>query len=194
MNPAVLRDWISVLTCPYVKPSDIPSSYNLPELKAEEEKLKWEYNIFYFIFILFIFYFFSEPHPRHMEVPWLGAELELQLSAYTTVTAMRDPSHICDLHHSLRQRWILNPLNEVRDWISILMDTSQVLNCWGRTGTPVYFLFFFSISWAAPGAYGGFQARGLIGAIAAGLSQSHRNLRSEPRLQPTLQLTAMLDC
>ena len=32
-----------------------------------------------------------------MEVPRLGVELELQLLAYTTVTAMPDPSHICDL-------------------------------------------------------------------------------------------------
>ena len=30
----------------------------------------------------------------------LGVESELQLPAYTTVAAMRDPSHICDLHHN----------------------------------------------------------------------------------------------
>ena len=39
----------------------------------------------------------------HIEVPGLGAELELQLLAYTTATAMRDLSHICDLHHSSQQ-------------------------------------------------------------------------------------------
>ena len=32
-----------------------------------------------------------------MEVPRLGVEPELQLLAYTTATAMLDPSHICDL-------------------------------------------------------------------------------------------------
>ena len=42
-------------------------------------------------------------------------------------------------------------------------------------------------------AYGGSQARGLIGAVAAGLYQSHSNPRSKPRPQPTPQLTAMLD-
>ena len=26
-----------------------------------------------------------------------------------------DPSHICDLHHSSRQRWVLNPLSAARD-------------------------------------------------------------------------------
>ena len=70
-------------------------------------------------------------------------------------------------------------------------------------GTPLFrnsfFPFFififclFAISWAAPSACGGSQARGLIGAVAAGLRQSHSNSGSEPRLQPTPQLTASLD-
>ena len=34
---------------------------------------------------------------------------------------------------------------------------------------------------------------GLIGAVAAGLRQSHSNVGSEPCLQPTPQLTAMPD-
>ena len=63
------------------------------------------------------------------------------------------------------------------------------------------FVFFFvvvvvvvvAISWAAPAAYGGSQARGLIRAIATGLRQSHSNAGSEPRLQPTTQLTATPD-
>ena len=46
---------------------------------------------------------------------------------------------------------------------------------------------------AAPEAYGGSQARGLIGAVAAGLRQGHSNTKSKPRLQPTSQLTAMQD-
>jgi len=50
-----------------------------------------------------------------MEIPGLGVESELQLPAYTTVTATSDQSHICDLHHSLWQRWVLNPLSEAKD-------------------------------------------------------------------------------
>ena len=46
---------------------------------------------------------------------------------------------------------------------------------------------------AAPVAYGGSQARGPIGAIAAGLHHSHSNSRSEPHLRPTPQLMAMPD-
>ena len=55
------------------------------------------------------------------------------------------------------------------------------------------FLGFFAFFRAAPTAYGGSQARNLIGAVAAGLRQSHSNTGSEPRLQPTPQLTATLD-
>ena len=51
----------------------------------------------------------------------------------------------------------------------------------------------FAISWAAPAAYGGSQARGLIGAVAAGLHQSHSNVGSELRLRPTPQVAATPD-
>ena len=70
--------------------------------------------------------FFLGPHMQHMDVPRLGVEPELQLLAYTTATATRDPNHVCDLHHSSWQCWILNPLNEARDRTHILMYTSLV--------------------------------------------------------------------
>ena len=59
--------------------------------------------------------------------------------------------------------------------------------------TKFFFFFFFVISWAAPMAYGGSQARGWIGAVATGLGQSHSNAGSEPCRQPIPQLMAMLD-
>ena len=60
---------------------------------------------------------------------------------------------------------------------------------------PEDFLFFgiFAFSRATPRAHGGSQVRGLIGAVATGLRQSHSNTRNELHLQPTPQLTAMLD-
>ena len=58
-----------------------------------------------------------------MEVPRLGVELQLQLLAYVTATAMPDPSHIRDLCHSLQQRWILNPLSKAKDCTCILVET-----------------------------------------------------------------------
>ena len=59
-----------------------------------------------------------------MEVPRLGAELELQLPAYPTATATQDLNHVCNLHHSSQQSRILNPLSEARDQSRILVDTS----------------------------------------------------------------------
>ena len=42
-------------------------------------------------FGFFAFFFFLGLHLRHMEVPRLGVKLELQLLAYTTAIATRDP-------------------------------------------------------------------------------------------------------
>ena len=63
-------------------------------------------------------------HPKLMEVPRLGVKSELSLLAYTTATAMQDPSHICDLHHRSWQHRILNPLSKAWDWTLVLTDTS----------------------------------------------------------------------
>ena len=55
------------------------------------------------------------------------------------------------------------------------------------------FFFFLLLFRAAPEVYGGSQARGQIGATAAGLHHSHSNARSKPSLRPTPQLTAAPD-
>ena len=55
----------------------------------------------------------------------------------------------------------------------------------------MYFVFLFR---ATPAAHGISQARGQIGAAAAGLHHNHSNKAgSEPHLQPTPQLTATPD-
>ena len=104
---------------------------------------------FFFFFFFFGLFVFLEPHLQHMEVPRLGVKLELQLLAYTTATATWDPSHICNLYHSSRQRQILNPLSEARDRTCIVMDTSQIRFWWAMTGTPksLHFIFFTIIGW-----------------------------------------------
>ena len=85
-----------------------------------------------------------------MEVPRLRAELELQLLAIATVTATSDLSHICNIHHSSRQRYLLNPLSKARDRTQILMDAGQALNPLshngnsdGRLSLLYFFLSFF---------------------------------------------------
>ena len=119
---------------------------------------------------------------------------------------MPDQSCICNLHNGSWQHQILNPLSKARDQTCVLMDTSQIHFHWAMMRTPqkfhfIYlFLFFiiifflsFVFSKSAPMAYGSSQARGQIGAVAAGLRQSDSNTGSEPRLQPTPQLTATQD-
>ena len=71
-----------------------------------------------------------------MEVPKLGVELELQLLAYTTATATQDLSHVCNLHHSSLQHWILNPLRKTRDRTYNLMVPSWVRFHCTTMGTP----------------------------------------------------------
>ena len=63
----------------------------------------------FLLLLLFVFLAFLGPHLWHMDVPRLGVKLELQLPAYTTVTATPDLSPVFDLHSSSRQCQILNP-------------------------------------------------------------------------------------
>ena len=133
------------------------------------------FSFFYFyLFIFFVFCLF-----RATSMAYGGSQvrdpiqLKLKLLAYTTATATRDPSHICDLHHSSQQRRILNPLSKARDQNCVLMDANQIHFHWATTelwytGTFFLKLFFififclFAFSRAAPAAYGGSQARGRI--------------------------------
>ena len=74
----------------------------------------------------------------YMEIPRIGVELELQMPAYATVTATRDPSCISNLYHSSQQCWIPDPLNKAMDWTCILMDTSLIHFHWSTMGTPCF--------------------------------------------------------
>ena len=80
----------------------------------------------FFFFLLF----FLGPHLPHMEVPRLWVESELQLPAYAAATAIPDLSHVCNLHCSSWQCWILNTLSEARDqptslWILVRLVTAE---------------------------------------------------------------------
>ena len=71
-----------------------------------------------------------------MDVPRPGVQSELQPPAYTPATAALDPSRICDLHGSLQQHWILNPLSKAMAPTCILIETVGFLNCGATVGTP----------------------------------------------------------
>uniref|UniRef100_A0A4X1T5W7 Secreted protein n=1 Tax=Sus scrofa TaxID=9823 RepID=A0A4X1T5W7_PIG len=123
-----------------------------------------------------------------------------QARVYTTATAMPDPSHVCNLHHSSWRHQILHALSEARDRTCNLIVPSRIRFHCATTGTPCFFFkvgflafcgvghgplgtsfffFFFAFSRAIPVSYGGSQARGLIGAVATDLCQSHSNVGSE---------------
>ena len=70
----------------------------------------------------------------------------------------------------------------------ISIEAKSELTCY--RGSMIFFFCLFAISWATPAAHGDSQARGLIGAVAAGQQHSHSNVGSEPRPP---QLMAMLD-
>ena len=105
-----------------------------------------------------------------MEILRLGVESELQLMVYSIATARPDPNCIGDLHCSLQQLQILNPLSGTRDQTHILMDTSQVLNPLSHNGNSVTFLsLLFSPFLAAPPAYGSSWARDHIQATSVAM-------------------------
>ena len=81
----------------------------------------------FFVFVWFCFFFRAIPaaYGSSQVRDSVGAAA----GAYTTATAMQDPSHVYDLHHSSQQCWILNTLNKARDQTHILMDTSWVCSC-----------------------------------------------------------------
>ena len=84
-------------------------------------------------------------------------------------------------------------------FIMILMILIYILSHHGFVGNRsplnliLFFFFVFCLFRAASTAYGGCQARGLIGTVATGLRHSHSNVGSKSCLQPTSQLTATLD-
>ena len=47
-------------------------------------------------------------------------------AATATATAMPDSSHICDLYHSSKQHWVLNPLiKPASSWIVVGSVTAE---------------------------------------------------------------------
>ena len=118
--------------------------------------------VFFFVFVFVFCFFLFRPPLRHMEVPRLGVESELQLPAYATATATSDPIWVCDLHLSSQQCWILNPLSEIRDRTHTFMDTTQVCNPLSRdrNSSGYFFKIRFKMLILLPGFRRGFFMNG----------------------------------
>ena len=55
-----------------------------------------------------------------------GSQARGRIGAAARATATRDPSRVCNLHHSSRQRRIVNPPSKGRDRTRDLMVPSRV--------------------------------------------------------------------
>ena len=135
------------------------------------------------------FFFLLGERPQHTEVPRLGVESELQQPARTTATATWDPSLICDLYHSNASSLTHGArpgIEPISSWILVGFIIAEPQ--WELPFSS--FFFSFCLFRATPLAYGGSQARGRIGAVAASLCQRHSNAGSKSYLRPTPQLTA----
>ena len=91
--------------------------------------------VYLYIVICGLFFFFSFPF-WPLEVLRLGFESELRQLAHATAIVTWDPSCVCDLHHSMWQHRILDPLSEARILILNLVVTSWVHFRCATTGTP----------------------------------------------------------
>ena len=122
------------------------------EIKSLSLTDEQQFGITPFLFNFFFFFFFGflGLHPRHMEVPRLGVQSELQLPAYPTAPATPDPSRVRDLHHNSRQSQILNPRSDARDRTRHLRVPSRFRFHCATVGTPIkFFLTLRSFGFAS---------------------------------------------
>ena len=83
-----------------------------------------------FFFFFFCIFAFSRAAPVACGGSQARGQIGAVAPAYARATATRDLSHICNLHHSSQQCWILNPLIEARDRTHNLMVPSRIhLHC-----------------------------------------------------------------
>ena len=89
---------------------------------------------------LFSFFFFFFLAFRAAPAAYGGSQardrIGAKLPACTTATVTPDPSRVCVLHHSSRQRWILNPLSEARHRTQNLMVPNRIRFRCATMGTP----------------------------------------------------------
>ena len=92
------------------------------------------------VWILFFFFFLLvfRAAPAAYGSSKARSRIRAIATGLATARAMRDPSCICNLHHSSWQ-WqclIPNPLSEARVWTCNLTDTSRIHFCCATMGIP----------------------------------------------------------
>ena len=93
---------------------------------------------------LFSFFLLFRSKPTSYGSSQTRGQIRTASASYTTATATQDPSYVCNLHHSLRQHQIVNPLSKARDRTLIPMDASQVCPA------NFFFVIFVFLSFLGP--------------------------------------------
>ena len=102
----------------------------------------------FFLFFFFFFFFWGAP-----AVYWRSQAGGQKRGGAPTARATRDLRFLCDLHPSSQQRQVLYLLSEARDWIFVLMVTSQIRFRWATMGTFKWIsstcelMYFFNIKY-----------------------------------------------
>ena len=114
--------------------SQMGSSSSLKSGSSQSKTLKERKVLL--AYLVLSYFCFSGPHLRHMEVSQARGRIRATAAGlHHTAIAMPDPSCACDLYHSSKQTWILNPLNMARDRTRNLMVLSWIHFCCATMGT-----------------------------------------------------------
>ena len=89
--------------------------------------------------ILFFFFFLFMFIPVAYGSAQARGGIRTSAEAYATATSV---SWICEPHHSLQQRWILNLLNKAMDLPASSGIVVRFLIHWAEMGTPLFLLFW----------------------------------------------------
>ena len=99
------------------------------------ETFPYKINLHSFFSFSFLFFFLFRTAPAAYGSFQNRGWIRAAVAAYTTNTAIQDPSSICNQHHCSQQCWILNPMSGARDQTPALMDTSRVHYPWATMWT-----------------------------------------------------------
>ena len=96
--------------------SPAPSIVSAQASQAPSSPVLFKEKKFFGLFCLF----------RAVPAAYGGSQAGGPVGAIATAIVTLDPSPVCNLHHSSRQRRILKPLSEARDGSRVLMNASRL--------------------------------------------------------------------
>ena len=126
----------------------------------------------YLLIFIFLFFLFRATSQGTWKFPGQGSDRSYSCQP---MPQPQNPSHICDLHHSLRQGQSLNPLSKARDQTRILIDTNPV--SWFSIIPPLPTPFLRRISFLSVSSFSWPKRQAL-----RSLTNQHRHLEDSMRI------------